>query len=165
MKNYKVLTTTGEEVWIHRSIAVAGFVFWIYKNKIYILANKRGTGTPDFQGYWNCPCGYLDFDETLHEAISREVKEECNIDIPSRSFIQKEIEDSPLQNKQNVTVRFIAILADYDEAKISIGKGGEENEVSDVKWIDVDEIDNYQWAFNHDKIIKNYVSKFYKYIN
>lgn len=46
---------------------------------MYFLANKRGTETPDFQGYWNCPCGYIDFDETEEDAVCREIMEETDM--------------------------------------------------------------------------------------
>lgn len=79
MKNFKVTAKEdNKEYWISRSVAVIAYIFYhnIINNKLFVLADKRGQGTPDFQGYWNCPCGYLDFDETLSEAASREVFEE-----------------------------------------------------------------------------------------
>ena len=85
MKNYSITIETGEHagetVWVHRSIAVAGFIFCRINNEWCVLANQRGEGAPDFQGYWNCPCGYLDFDETLAEACSREIYEETGVNI------------------------------------------------------------------------------------
>jgi len=38
----------------------------------------------------------------------------------------------------------------------------EKDEVKEIKWINVDEIDNYKWAFNHEKRIMqilNYINK------
>lgn len=88
MKNYPIKIETGEHagetVWVHRSIAVAGFIFCRINNEWCVLANQRGEGAPDFQGYWNCPCGYLDFDETLAEACSREIYEETGVKIESK---------------------------------------------------------------------------------
>ena len=85
MKNYPIKIETGEHagetVWVHRSIAVAGFIFCKINDEWCVLANQRGEGAPDFQGYWNCPCGYLDFDETLAEACSREIYEETGVKI------------------------------------------------------------------------------------
>lgn len=66
MKNFQVTSKEdNQKYWISRSCAVAMFLFSRDKfGNLCVLANKRGTGTPDFQGYWNCPCGYIDFDET-----------------------------------------------------------------------------------------------------
>ena len=39
-------------------------------------------------------------------------------------------------------------------------RGGEENEVSEVKWIPLDELDNYQWAFDHKHLIKKITEEY-----
>lgn len=158
MKNYRIKGEDGNWYWVHRAIAISAFVFKTdIDNNYFILANKRGKGTPDFQGMWNCPCGYLDWDETLAQACSREVKEECGIDIPSNKFIQLNINDAIDANLQNVTVRHFLVLSHKDNTEISIGTDGETNEVEEVAWISVKNIDDYQWAFGHDKIIKKLI--------
>lgn len=35
--------------------------------------------------------------------------------------------------------------------------GGEDNEVEEVKWIDIRKLNNYKWAFNHNKIIERII--------
>lgn len=114
MKNYPIKIETGEHagetVWIHRSIAVVGFVFCKINNEWCVLANQRGEGAPDFQGYWNCPCGYLDFDETLAEACSREIYEETGAKVEPSALYMCSINDDPKDsNRQNVTMRFMAV--------------------------------------------------------
>ena len=74
------------------------------------LANKRGTGTPDFQGYWNCPCGYIDFDETGEDAVCREIMEETGYVITPEVPKFVEVETSPKANKQNITLRYTALV-------------------------------------------------------
>ncbi|HKM39552.1 MAG TPA: NUDIX hydrolase [bacterium] len=44
----------------------------------HILLIKRGR--PPAQGCWSVPGGTVELGETLAEAVSREVKEECNLD-------------------------------------------------------------------------------------
>ena len=83
MKNFPLLDENGKEWWISRSIAVTGCVFTFLNGKWCVLANKRGEGTPDFQGMWNMPCGYLDFNETTAEAVIREVYEETGVRLTS----------------------------------------------------------------------------------
>lgn len=156
MKNFKVIDKdTNKEYWISRSIAVASFIFYHEPNtnNIYVLANKRGDGTPDFQHCWNCPCGYLDFDETLKDAAIREIFEETGYIINSENLTINSINDDPKDsNKQNVTIRFVAHLTKMPDYKERLG--GEQNEVDDIKWILINDIDNYDWAFNHNKLIK-----------
>lgn len=131
----------GKEYWISRSIAVAAFLFTVDKDgDLCILANKRGPGTPDFQGFWNCPCGYLDYDETILEAVYREVFEETGVVCPERMELVG-IDSNPQSNRQNVTIRYCGII-ENPTARERIG--GEENEVADIQWIKVDKINNYQ---------------------
>lgn len=159
MKNYQIEGKDGKMYWVHRSIAIIAVVFREdLDNHWSILANKRGKGTPDFQGLWNCPCGYLDFDETLKEACSREVEEECGLKIESAEFELVGINDSVKANLQNVSIRYFTVLRDnLNNTEISIGTTGEPDEVEEVKWIPVDDIDQYEWAFGHGDILKDLI--------
>lgn len=159
MKNFPIIDKeTGREYWISRSIAVLGIVTATDYNGVeHILAVQRGIGTPDpeFVGAWCLPCGYLDFDETCKEAVSREVKEETGIDISPDKFELVYINDDPKSDKrQNITLRFKAELIEYANDVKLTDKFSETNEVMDIKWIPIDWVDNYKWAFNHEKIIK-----------
>ena len=49
---------TGKTLWSGRYCAVAAFVFCKIFGTWCVLANKRGSGTPNYQGYWNCSCGF-----------------------------------------------------------------------------------------------------------
>lgn len=90
MKNFPIIDkATGREYWISRSVAVVAFVFGYDEDeREYILAEQRGPGTPDpeFRGCWCLPCGYVDFDETIEEAASREVFEETGLKIDSEDW-------------------------------------------------------------------------------
>lgn len=159
MKNFSV-NIDGKKYWISRSIAVAAFIFTKdIDNDLCILANKRGSGTPDFQGYWNCPCGYLDYNETLEEAVKREVFEETGV-VCSKDIIFIDVDSDPQSNKQNVTVRYTQFI---DNPIIKERIGGEKNEVEDIQWVKTKDINNYKWAFNHDKRILDIVSAYYTY--
>ena len=163
MKNYQIKGEDGQMYWVHRNIAVASFIFKLdlleKGAKFSILANKRGSGTPDNQGKWNCPCGYLDFDETLAEAAAREVYEECGLKIDPNELEMFAVNDKPDSHMQNVTCRFMAVLnSAYNDVTIDKGEGGEEDEVDDIQWIPVEDIDNYEWAYNHKEIIKKLMS-------
>lgn len=154
MKNFQITSQEdGQKYWIGRAVAVSTMVFRTNKDSFSILANKRGKGLSNHVGLWNCPCGYLDYDETAQEGAIREIKEECGINIPVDSLMMYEVETSPTTYNQNVTIRFIAVLTIVPE-EISIGIEGEVDEVEEVAWIEIKDIDNYQWAFNHDEIIK-----------
>lgn len=160
MNNFSV-KKDGKVYWVSRSMAVTGFVFKRIGLKMFVLVNKRGEGAPDFKHHWNCPCGYLDYNETTKEAVSREVREETGIDITPQRFIFTTYRDNPeTENRQNVTFRFYTVLSKNEGNTFSLDES-EENEVEEVKWIEVKNVQNYLFAFNHSKAIKE-VYKNYK---
>jgi len=160
---------------ISRSVAVVGTILIHHVNTktTYVLIGKRGKGTPDFQGCWNMPCGYLDWNETGAEALVREVYEETGLDIDEltksdTACLYNHLEqpwfvnhDSINSNRQNVTLRFGALfLSLQDELPKLTNEHCEPDEVEELKWIDIKEMDQYECAFNHDKVLKEYCTKF-----
>lgn len=145
----------GKTLWYSRSVAVTSFVYGKNNEGVWhVLANKRGNGTPDFQGYWNAPCGYLDFNETGEQAVIRETFEETGLDFKNNVFRMCGVSTSPHNNRQNVSIRYCLFL---DKSIESLSKFSrkfmEEDEVDDIKWIPLEEIKNYEWAFGHNAYI------------
>jgi ADP-ribose pyrophosphatase YjhB (NUDIX family) len=143
-----------------RYCAVSGFFFAVVDGKYSVLAEKRGEGTPDFQGMWCCPCGFLEGDENAKEGIKRETYEECGIEIEYDKIRFVEAETEPaLCNNGNVTLRHTGFLG--KQAKIerelwTEDRGGEKKEVAEVAWIPLTHVDRYEWAFGHAEVIKEY---------
>lgn len=165
MKNWSYTITEGEHagktLWSGRYCAIAAFVFCKFPDGWRILANKRGKGTPDFQGKWNCPCGYLEADESAKEGCARETYEETGVKVSPDSFRIIYVETDPQKcNNGNVTLRHIAIL-EHGRDNVSISMSavlageGEKEEVESIAWIPLDDLDSYEWAFNHLEVIKN----------
>ena len=160
MKNYCIIDNEGREHWISRSIAVVVFLFAkdIYGD-LYILAEQRGKGTPDpeYVGKYCVPCGYLDYDETIVQAAQRELMEETGLNLPTSDFKLLNFNDIPESDKrQNVTFRYIvnSNVPIEDLSKLFTTKNSEKNEVESIKFIKLNKIDNYEWAFNHQELIK-----------
>ena len=144
----------GKTYWISRSMAVSCFVLTKINDQWCVLANQRGEGTPDFQGCWNVPCGYLDYNETTKQAAIREVYEETGVKLNKVNFWM--FNDAVDENRQNVTFRYYAIIPNPQFANITKQtreRGGEEGEVSKISWIPLTKLSKHQWAFNHDKLI------------
>jgi ADP-ribose pyrophosphatase YjhB (NUDIX family) len=156
-------TCTGKPktVFSGRFCAVSGFIYAIVNGKYSILANLRGPGTPDYQGCWNAPCGFLECFETSKEGIQREILEECGFIVDTEDLNVIFVETDPAEcNNGNVTIRHKAFLGKVNPKYVE-REGGEANEVDSIKWIPLDEIDNYKWAFNHRKTVELYApSKF-----
>ena len=155
-----------------RYCAVAGFIYAMVNGKYSVLANRRGSGTPDFQGYWNCPCGFLERNENSQQGIARETREECVENISPDNFKVVFVQTEPSEcNNGNVTIHHTVFLGKKYQYALGPnldvwddGRGGEKNEVQDIKWIPVDQIDEYNWAFGHNKTILKYAAPKWKRI-
>ena len=140
-----------------RYCAVSGFVL-IYDGCWKVLANKRGEGAPDYKHCWNVVCGFLEADETDREGISREVLEETGYIIDPKDWKFQGVETDPaVCNNGNVSLRFTTIA--NQSTKRDVSEGGEANEVEDCKFIPLDNIDEYDWAFNHFDLIPKMFKK------
>ena len=164
MKNHPIKNPeTGKIEWVARNIAALTLITGYDKSgRLNVLANIRGPETPDpeFRGCWCLPCGYLDYDETIAEGAAREVFEETGLKINPKQLELFFINDNPKDDKrQNVTFRYKYTFPSYIENAILTSKNSEKGEVNCIKWILFDEIDNYKWAFNHDRIIKEEIRK------
>lgn len=156
MQNYKIVDKGGTH-WISRSCCTGCFIF--AKNYIsgrwFVLANKRGAGCPNEVGKWNCVGGYVDYDETLEQSAIRETYEETGLKIYEEDLRYAGIFSTPIGNVQNITVKYYAKLkyeVDWYRQQLTI-KHSEDNEVSEVRFIAINDIDNFDWAFNHRNII------------
>lgn len=174
MQNFQITSQEdGKKYWISRSIATRSEVVVVDDDNVYLLINKRGKGTPDFQGCWNITCGYLEYDVTLEENATKELLEETGIYIPSNEWQLVGIDSCPkTANRQNVTIAYRTIISMefYDSCKRMGSKmacnGGEENEVSDV-WLmplTPDNIESIDWAFNH-KVVAREIFNDTRYAN
>lgn len=149
--------------WFSRSMATALFVYAKNKNGEWcILASERGEEAADFRGYWNCCCGYLDYNETTKQCAIRELNEEVGVKLTTDDIQFVGYEDNPVSaNHQNVTFRFCVFIEDKTTEDFTFSKAlNEGKEVGDIKWIKLSDIDNHQWAFNHNgrivEIFNNY---------
>ena len=162
----------GKEVWLSRSVAVAVEILYCVDNgqsrELFILVTQRGPGCPNEVGKWCLPCGYLDWDEDGYDAARRETWEETGINLdnllksphrvlcnPASSRAPWRITHNPDDSKlQNITMHFGAAMAgtELPEPKYSLN-GGEVDEVSDVRWVNLDDLAKYEFAFSHSKCI------------
>jgi 8-oxo-dGTP pyrophosphatase MutT (NUDIX family) len=172
--NELVTTTDGRKIWVSRSVAVVGVFCCLCMDdeKYYFAIEKRGTNPGlDKQGLWCLPCGYLDWDETGEQAIIREAWEEIGLDIEklhkSRiGFPSLEqpwfVKTKPNENRQNVTLRYGFNFVRKDLPRLIPNNDCEPNEVADAEWVTYSDIvlGKYEFAFNHDEVIKDYWNRF-----
>lgn len=142
--------------WYSRSVASSLYVFCKNrKGQWCILASERGEEAADFKGHWNCPCGYLDFDEDTKACARRECFEEVGVDINTDLMKLAGFEDDPITaNRQNITFRYYAVIHNKKcEDFVFSKENNEGKEVGRIAWIPIEEVDDYKWAFGHNKRI------------
>jgi 8-oxo-dGTP pyrophosphatase MutT (NUDIX family) len=170
-KNIEHKTKDGKSVWESRSVATAGTIMIKMDDQIFVCVGKRGPAAADFIGKWNLVCGYLDWDETASEACEREIHEEVGLDLDlMRKFCLVNhldypwrIHDNPKQaNRQNITLHFgcISVVDKFPELTLEYNEV--DGEIEEALWISLDSVDDYDWAFDHDNIIKLFAKKFIK---
>lgn len=163
-QNQCITTGDGKEIWLSRSVAVTVCVLLIHNDVPHILVNQRGPGVPDFSGYWNLVCGYLDYDETVQEAAVREVWEECGvnaldlIEISEAVFFEPpwDVNSSPGYSKQNVTIHH-GLVGKVDDLPALSAAHNEPGETSDIRWLPLHQVADLKFAFNHNKRIAKFV--------
>ena len=140
----------GRMLWYSRAVATTLFVFAKDKEGVlHVLANKRGQGAADFQGYWNAPCGYLQFDVTGEENAQAEVWEETGLFVPLNQINFWKVVSSPTQNKQNIALKYYAMLSGICESYTFSTENMEDREVEEIAWVPVTELGKLEWAFGH----------------
>lgn len=120
-------------------ITVKGIV--IYEQKVLIL--KRVRPSSDGLGYWELPGGGLEYGETPHEALIRELKEETNLDIKILKAVYTFTAIRP--QYQTVGIGFLCIPTN-NQVNIS-------HEHTDYLFVDPDNLLNYIDQKIYDDII------------
>ena len=115
-----------------------------------ILLVKRG-GKWLEKGKWALPGGFLDMNETLEQAVLRELKEETGYTGKVIKLFQ--IVDNPRrrhEDRQNVALVYLV--------KPLKKVGGPDHEISEIKWFDLNKLPpKKQIAFDHLEMIKLYI--------
>lgn len=113
-----------------------------------ILANQRGPGAGSNIGAWNTPVGYLDYGETFEEAAARETFEETGVRIPLNKIQFMGMDSKPVGSKQDVVIRFGAVLDGVIDKYPTSDKYSEPGEVSDIQWIPLSRVKDKQYKWN-----------------
>lgn len=156
----KMYETQDGQKWDSRACAVVAHV-WVIKNgEPFVLLGKRGE-CMDNPNKWNIPCGYLDWNENLKEAMFREVWEETGLDLETFygpivccKYLQPwMVYAEPDENRQNVAMH-LGIVIDLigDKLPELSLDNMEDNESTGAYWMHLDsalQIPEGEWAFNH----------------
>lgn len=118
-----------------------------------IVVNEHGElllirrGVEPFKGSWALPGGYVDWDETVEEAVARELKEETTLDAVSMVLIGVFSKPSRHPN-QVINVAFLV------EAKGDASAG---DDAVDLRYLPLSDLPKL--AFDHAEIISDYLKR------
>lgn len=156
-----------QDYWISRAPAVVGIIFAFgVEGGSRVLAIKRSNKMREEPNKYGAPSGYLDWDETGFEGMTREVYEETSFYLPNyEPFLifnnNKQpffVQDDPKKDKnQNISLTYLLaydFTSDPESFPIEIEKYSD-SETARVEWLKLSDFYNEsrEWAFNHDERI------------
>ena len=118
----------------------------IEKNGKVLLLRRN---TEPFKGYWTLPGGHIEFGETAEQAIIREVKEEASLRFKPKFFGYRD-EIYPEISWHGEVLLFHGESAGTEKA--------DGREISDAKWVPLEEAAKIKLAFGHEKSIDDYLN-------
>ena len=166
------------DCFISRSVTVISIVLISFESRAHLIVTKRSANMPDEPNKTCLPCGYLDYDETIYDAMVRETYEETSFYIPDyKEFLvfnnnmkPVRILDNPKKDaRQNISFIYMNIY-DFD-LKPHLFPMDEiirysSDEVQSVRVIPLSQVyDNtyeLDWAFKHDEVIKEAIKHYNK---
>lgn len=101
------------------------------------------------RGKWSIPGGVVELGEKLRDALIREVREECGIDIEVDGLFDV----VEVINREGGRVRFHYVILDY----LAHPTGGElraMGDAEDAKWIPISEVEKYDITNSLRRLLK-----------
>lgn len=158
----------GLDYWISRAPAVVGIIFAFgvpEGNRVLVIRRSKRMRVEPLK--FGAPSGYLDWDESGFDAMTREVFEETSMYLPDYDpflvfdndkqpfYVQTDPEKDKLQNVSLSYVLAYDFTNDPDFFPEEIEKH-KNSETDEVLWLRFSDFYNayYDWAFNHDERIK-----------
>jgi 8-oxo-dGTP diphosphatase len=125
-------------------VAVDAIVFGYQNNQLYVLLIQQKFGTQEI--YWALPGGLVQNDESLQDAVKRELKEETNISV---NYFEQlfTFGDNVFRDPRNRVIS-VAYFALVDSSKLMVKA---DTDADKAQWFKIDEIPSL--AFDHNIIL------------
>lgn len=125
-------------------VAVDAIVFGYQNNQLYVLLIQQKFGTQE--SYWALPGGLVRNDESLQDAVKRELKEETNIRV---NYFEQlfTFGDDVFRDPRNRVIS-VAYFALVDSSKLIVKA---DTDAEKAQWFKIDEIPRL--AFDHTIIL------------
>ena len=120
----------------------------IFKNDEILLIKR---GNPPLAGEWSIPGGKLEENESIIEAVQREIKEECNVLVDIDDLIDL---FEYIEKDEKNRVKYHFIVFDF-RAQYLKGELDHLSDASAARWVKVNDLDKYKMK----KDTKNMIMK------
>ena len=115
--------------------SVGGIIFNREESVLLVRRKKH----PE-KGKWSLPGGVIQTGENLHEALKREVFEECQLNIDVGPLV---LASTKIIKTQKGEILYHFVILDYlCQYQGGIPKAG--SDVSDIRWVKMEEINKYE---------------------
>ncbi|MDP5198168.1 NUDIX domain-containing protein [Flavobacterium sp. DG2-3] len=131
-------------------VAVDAIVFGYQNGQLYVLLIQQKFGSAE--SYWALPGGLVKNDESLNDAVKRELKEETNVEV--NYFEQLFTFGDDITRDPRNRVISVAYFALVDPSKLEIKA---DSDVDKVQWFQINEIPKL--AFDHNLILKKAIER------
>lgn len=131
-------------------VAVDAIVFGYQNNQLYVLLIQQKFGTQE--SYWALPGGLVKNDESLQDAVKRELKEETNVTVTY--FEQLFTFGDDVNRDPRNRVISVAYFALVDPSKLTIKA---DSDAEHAQWFKISEIPVL--AFDHNSILKKAIER------
>jgi 8-oxo-dGTP diphosphatase len=131
-------------------VAVDAIVFGYQNNQLYVLLIQQKFGTQE--SYWALPGGLVKNEESLQDAVKRELKEETNITV---NYFEQlfTFGDDVFRDPRNRVIS-VAYFALVDATKLKVKA---DSDAENAQWFKIDEIPAL--AFDHTIIITKAIER------
>ncbi len=131
-------------------VAVDAIVFGYQHNQLYVLLIQQKFGTQE--SYWALPGGLVKNDESLQDAVKRELKEETNVTVTY--FEQLFTFGDDVNRDPRNRVISVAYFALVDPSKLTIKA---DSDAEHAQWFKINEVSSL--AFDHNNILKKAIER------
>lgn len=131
-------------------VAVDAIVFGYQNGQLYVLLIQQKFGSAE--SYWALPGGLVKNDESLKDAVKRELKEETNVEV--NYFEQLFTFGDDINRDPRNRVISVAYFALVDPSKLEIVASSDADK---AQWFQINEIPKL--AFDHNLILKKAIER------
>lgn len=118
------------------------------ESKILLIKRKKDP----FKNMMALPGGFVNEGETVEEAAKREIREETNLEIRLLDILGVYSDPNRDPRKHIMTTVFVGEIESSKDVEAIAG-----DDASDIVWLDLESIEKHVFAFDHKKIINNYL--------